>query len=166
MQSEKDKIREELEKWSPRLSALKQQSAPPFRVPDHYFHRLTNEIMEQVSLEPQPARPARGPRRLTGLWALLSPRLAAGLAAVTVLLIAAVLWLRPAGGERQAPPATELTTEEMTDYIAAHIDEFELEMLAAAAGGETATPRENEELDRYLDEIIDDLELEDLEELF
>jgi hypothetical protein len=172
MKKEKEKIREELEQWSPRLAKLKDDPQTPFQLPENYFHRLTQEIMEQVSLEPKPATPPRpGAARPWRQWlsGLLTPRLATGLAAVALLLAAALLWLRPPAGPGELPAAAELTTQEMTDYIAAHIDDFELEMLAEAAEDEgtmSLQRTESEELDLYLDEIIDELELEDLQELF
>ncbi len=170
MKKEKNNIRKELEELSPLLAGLKNKSEPPpFQTPEHYFHQLTHQVMEQVKLEPNPHGPKKTPDAAGAWWRrLLNPRLATAFAAAVVLLVAAV-WLWQAQSGPDEAVAAELTTEEMDRYVSVNIDEYELEWLLETASVEgelpaAATPPE-EALDEYLDDILEEMELEELEEL-
>ena len=178
--SEKNKIREELEGLSPLLSKMKGQGGQPFRVPGGYFQGLPDEVLRRARAEEGLVReglPARNNRE-NGLWAwlqwLLLPRRAIGLATVLLLLAAGAYHFWPQPGSYSPEEALAgISEEEAKAYVSQNIGEFELELMmeAAVVSAEDMPEIEvlpdagPEDLDRYMDELIEDIGLEDLDEL-
>lgn len=173
--SEKEKIKKELDDLSPLLSKLKQDSDNPFGVPNHYFESLQDEVLRQVSVEQVDVQVVEpGPSWLDRLveqlqW-LFQPRYAMAMATVAILIVAGIFFFR---GETSSPGLAlqDLSEEDITDYISSNIEDFEVDLLVEAMGDEidpALLPKpdlEDAELEEYLDEIIDEIDLEELEDL-
>ena len=176
--SEKEKIKQELDEMSPLLSKLKEKNASPFQVPANYFQSLQEEVMRQVAFEkvenpviaePQPNWLDRLGEQLQ--W-LLQTRYAMAFATVIILIVAGILYVQPEPVTDSAQVAmSELSAEEITAYISTNIEDFETGLLVEAMGEEVdpnllPTPElKEDELNEYLDEIIDEIDLEELEDL-
>ena len=176
--SEKDKIREELKGLSPLLSKMKEDNGQPFRAPEGYFQGLPDEVLRRARAEEglvRESRPVAHNRRV-GAWLqwLLFPRRAVGLAMALLLIVvgAYLVWPRSAGynlGEALAG----ISVEEAEAYVSENIGDFELEVLldVAVVSAEDVPQIEllpdvgEEDIDRYLDEVLDDISLDELEEL-
>lgn len=175
---EKDKIKEELEALSPLLARMKEAGGQPFRVPEGYFKALPDDVLRRARAEEGLAREKRSARpenRSPGwLQWLLIPQWAAGIA-IALLLVAAgayLFWPQPAGPYPEDALAG-ISDEEAKTYISEHIGEFELELMLEAsvvsAGDvpevEILPDIQQEDLDLYLEDLIEDISLDELEEL-
>ena len=165
LMKEKDEIRKELEELAPGLSKIKREQ--PFQVPPTYFKELSEEILEKARRQPT------GPVWLNSLseWmgSLLTPqRLAWQLAAIAVLVVAGIWIIRSNQQVDDLPNIADLSVEEMQDYVSNNVGEFDVDILLEESNltyidvpllDSTAIEQE------YLDEILDDLDLDDLEKL-
>ena len=176
--SEKDEIREELQRLSPLLSKMKEDGKQPFRAPEGYFQGLPEEVLRRAKAEEGLVRESRpvAQNRKVGAWLqwLLFPRRAVGLA-MALLLVAAgtyLFWPRSASYNPEEALAG-ISVEEAQAYVSENIGDFELEVLldAAVVSAEDVPQIEllpdvgQEDIDRYLDEVLDDISLDELEEL-
>ncbi len=169
----REEIQKELQELSPFLAKLKAQEQQP-EVPENYFHTLPNQIWEQIKLEPASQRVAKQlsiwERFLTGLQILLQPRVAVSLATFAVLITASIFLLQP---KMDAPMAIsgDLTAEDITDYIQDNLHEFDTELLIQATANlpeDILLPNDEfseEEIDKAMDEILDDLDERTLQEM-
>ena len=176
----RDDIQKELSELSPLLSKLKMQ-LPSTQAPENYFDHLPDQVwerlQEQVRKTPAEVRVARGAwwkQWIQGLQILLQPQYALTLASVAVLVVAAFFFFRPKADTDIPTPLAALTAEDAANYVVGHIDEFDLSLLVEAT---EFTPTQVESptlqkpapgdtsLDNYLEEIIDDIDIEDLENL-
>lgn len=171
MKKSNDKVREELEGLSPLLAKMKKEP-DGFKAPDHYFERLTEAVMEQVRYEPAvqtPAKAAWYEPLVSAIRRLPRPRYAMGLAGIAILIAVALRWLNPPAA---TPAWSEISTEAMTEYVERNIQEFELDLLVELAPDLerrsilSGTDLEEEALNGYLEEMLDEVEMEDLEEIF
>jgi hypothetical protein len=157
MKKDTDSLRKELEQEAPFLAGLKDKP-DGLSTPEGYFGQLRQDVLSRI--EAEKALPAGKTRPL---W----PRLA--IAASVVALIGAVLFLfRPAPSAPE--PAVALTAEEVHQYIADNIDEFDLELLLPYATASQGSWMENADFDdpamqQYMNELLDEIDLETLEEL-
>lgn len=174
----KKEIKDELSSISPLLSKMKQEQEDPFRVPHNYFEQLPDDIMQRLKAEAAP-EPVDTPsvswidRMLESLSALLQPRMAMAFASMVLVIVATFFFLRSPVEEN--PTAIAETQEEISDqeiaaYIEANIDEFDAELLFAESDfqdelQDNTLDLEAEELDKYLDDLIDDLDASELEQL-
>ena len=169
-----DDIKKELEQLSPLLRGLKEKGTG-FSVPENYFQQLPDQILEQLKPSTQErvtARPIWLENFQQFMLSLFQPRFALALASVLILVVA-IIFINP-GSNEEVAMSIDLTEEEISAYIADNIEEFNIDMLIE--GGEidlgvisptnTLSNPEEEDLDEYLDEIIDDLDLEELEDMF
>lgn len=165
LMKEKDEIRKELEELAPGLSKIKREQ--PFQVPPIYFKELPEEILEKARR--QPTGPAWWSSLSEWMGSLLTPqRLVWQLAAVAVLLVAGIWMIRSNQEVNDLPNIADLSVEEMQVYVNNNIDEFDVDILLEESNltyidvpllDSTAIEQE------YLDEILDDLDLDDLEKL-
>lgn len=175
---QKKQILEELEELSTSLAKLKGEDAG-FRVPQNYFSELPDQVMNRIKKEAE-----EKPSMSTSLsewinqlsqqlqW-LLRPQYAMALASVAVLLIAGIWWMSKAneGSISELDPLASLSQDEIVDYIDENIEHFKLEILAETEMAASdvnivpGIPFEDEAVEEYLDEIIDELDDKDLEEL-
>lgn len=160
----RNEIREELNELSPFLSKLKDKG-DGFTTPVNYFDSLSAEIMQKTGLNKQ-KQPGIWEQFINSLHLLLQPRYAMALASLAILIVAGLYFLKPNTTNSSFQPImAELTTEEIGDYITSHIDEFEMELLVEAEEEEVEIPVEQQEMEEYLDNIIDEIDIEELEEL-
>lgn len=187
----KDELRDELEN-SPFLKKMKERPAEAndgFQVPQNYFQHLPNEVMRKVkelvvAPAPQPSWQERIGQFLQGL---LQPKLALALASVIVLAVAGILFLKPKNTVEIAPAMavaklSEIPDEELFAYVSDNINEFDHKQVLEFSNAElpevkpkkSKTPKlpkietlkpETKEIEAYLDEAIDEIDVEDLEEM-
>lgn len=177
-----DDLKQELEELSPLLHKLKAQDNP-FKTPEGYFSSLPDELIARLRNEAQPlsapVRPTWSDRLLEFLESLMQPRLAVSLATVVILVVTGLLWLRPetsieTAGTEQLALLSDLSAEEVNDYVTENIEAFEEEelMVAVAESGievESSLPAidlDLEAIEDYMDEAIQEMDEEDLETLF
>ena len=160
MKKDSDDLRKELEKEAPFLAGLKEKP-DGFTVPEGYFNQLQQAVLSKVAAERNPA-----PRKVVWLW----PRFAAAASVVAATGLAIFLFLpdKPATDL----DSTALSAEEVHQYITQNIDDFELDLIIrfAAADETTGGLFEGADLDdpqiqQYMEELLDDIDLETLEKL-
>lgn len=183
-----DELRDELEN-SPFLKKMKERPGEAndgFQVPKNYFQHLPNEVMRTVKepvFAPAP-KPSWQERIGQFLQGILQPRLALALASVLVLVVAGILFLREKNAVEIAPAMavaklSEIPDEELFAYVSDNINEFDHEQVLEFSNAElpevkSKTPKlpkietpkpETKEIEEYLDEAIDEIDVEDLEEM-
>ncbi len=175
----KAEIQEEIKRIAPQLAKVKPQQG--FKVPKGYFDKLPEEVLCKAKAgQTMPAADSMQPARsrfdelASWLAGLLQPRMALGLATALLLTVAA-WWMWP-GSVEEAQPALaiaeygyELDDEEIEQYIAANIDDFDTQSLFELSyeqEGEADLPEvEDLELDEQtINELLDELEADDLNE--
>lgn len=175
MEKKKENIKKELEALSPLLSRLRKESTEEgFSVPPRYFKELPGEVMDRLQRESASHR-----RSWQASWQhllawLFRPGVALALASL-VLAIAAGIYLlapRPASGETVENLLASLTPEEVEAYVNANLETFDTELvveMAAASPDISILPGDElkgEELDQYLDKLLQEVDEQTLEELF
>lgn len=159
----KKEIQDELDELSPFLSELKQKESGMV-VPEYYFDFLRESVMEQVALIPKPASPALSIASPVWYAFLFNKRILSGLAMILLLLTTVFLF-------RNQPIAestfAEISSEEAINYVAANLEDFETTLFIEGDFIEEVNEMELEhtEIDLYLEEIIEDLDVETLEQL-
>ncbi len=160
---------------------MKEEGAGKPPVPEGYFRELPNEVLRRIRAE-EGLRCEEMPEAATGrrgwLWydllAARPGRFAAGLAAALLLALAGAYFLWPGEEPKERPGTlTSVSQEEAAEYVARHIEEFGLGLMVEASVVNAEDTRQlemlpeiqEEELDEYLDGIIDEIGLEELEEL-
>lgn len=167
-------VLEELESIAPKLAEVK-KTVPPVNTPPHYFEALSADIFRRIREEE--TRPSVRKNwlercRLLGqeaLGFLFRPSYALALGSVAILLIGAFVFFL-----NQASPSTSteivLSDSDINEYLEAYIDDFELGLLAEEVPGNSEEVEmfpagdslEEDLLEDYFDELLDDLELEEL----
>ncbi|MEM1119372.1 MAG: hypothetical protein AAGJ18_02930 [Bacteroidota bacterium] len=159
-----ENINEELEGLSPFLAKMQQES-DGFKVPDNYFNYLTESVMEQVKLEPQPTIIGAAKASKTPWYSFLTNRVVVGSLATLAIILATVLLLdnQPTVDQSLA----EVSSEEFSEYVSTHIEEFEVtDFLEADLLGDISEIEfEAQEIDQYLKENIEELDAAILEQL-
>ena len=168
----KDELRDELNELSPFL-AKRKGIEEGFKVPKDYFSSLPDEVMKKVLPESPPiVEPQRA--WLDGLaefvQSLFRPRYALAYAMVAVLIVAGIYFIFPAEFDGTSPVVdiNEITGEEIEMYLAENIETVSTDLLEehyVESGAETLPSLELEEVEEYLDDALDDIDLDDLEEL-
>lgn len=168
----RDEIQKELEELSPFLSKLKAEEKLP-AVPENYFHALPDQIWEQIKLLPAPERFVKHSslwdRLFQRLQRLLQPRIAVTLATFAVLLTAGIFFLKP--GNQIPAKESNLTAEDITNYIGNNLHEFDTELLIKATAdlpNQNLLPTDNlsdDEIDAMMKELIKEVDENTIEEL-
>jgi len=157
-------IQNELGELSPFLSEFNQEETG-MSTPEHYFDFLTESVMEQVALIPKPSS-SESPAATPAWYAFLfnKQHILGGLA-MTLLLLTTILFFR--NQLNVEPDFAEISSEEAAIYIAAHLEDFETTLFTEGDFIEEIEGMkiEEEEVDLYLDDIIEELDAEILEEL-
>jgi len=172
MKGPDDDVRKELEDLSPRLLRLKEQGRG-LKVPEDYFQRLQEEVLEKVQQKPQTVAPPSWSSDWWKAWQFLfQPRWALSLATVAILLTVGGVWFFQQESKTSSSLSTELAKvdrETLNTYIQANLHDFDTETLmefaASQEGGSHFEDLTPEELDDYLDEVIQDMDAETLKEL-
>lgn len=172
-----DELREELE-GSPFLQKMKSKGEG-FKVPANYFKNLPDEVWKQVKpvAPPKESWLDRVELFLQNLW---QPRYALALAAVAAVVVAAVCFFKEKTPESASQPIAavrleDISDEELNAYVSNNIGDFDRTLFTENDLAEQeAEPQPQppdpakpnlEEMEEYLDEVIDEIDVEDLEEL-
>lgn len=182
-----DELRDELGDL-PFLRKIKEQPGEGFQVPKNYFQHLPDEVLRKAKQPafapaPQPTWVERLEQFAAGLF---QPRFALAFASVLALVVAGIYFFGKNEGEALQPTASvqlaEISDEELFAYVSENIHEFDRDLVVSTAGPDlpdakpktkekpslpkTAAPKpEVEEMEQYIDEVIDEIDVEDLEEL-
>ncbi len=167
----KHEIRKELEDIAPRLSELKKEQEG-FRVPENYFGQMQQEVLERINAGKELSVVHSNTRiiplfRQTRFWLKV--------AGFALVLAAATYWFLPDEDSRTNAYLAGFTPEEATEYVQNNFDEFDLDVMLEVAQLDPVElfPAQNaadnnlplKDIDQYIDEIIDDFDLEELEEM-
>ncbi len=171
-------VKEELRELSPFLSQLKEKPAP-FRIPEDYFEKMQQEVFSKIhseELAPKTSEPADIVRRINSWISSLSwlfyPKLAVVFASVLILVVAGYLALFNEPGGAIPKEFADLSTTEVSAYVDKNLDKFDDDELSeniALSEDASILPDEkigDEEISRYLDDVLDDIAPEELEDLF
>ncbi len=167
----KKEIQEELDQIAPFLAKIEKQESYP--IPKDYFAQLAEQISTQVALEPRQkiATQVAPTSFWTSLTSLLSNkfRMNSLVAAASVLLCVGSFFYW--SSTQQAATETIAAAQYLT-YVEEHLDEFEEEILLELNQEEdldidllTDTEIKDQNLDNYLEDVLDDLDDQSLEEL-
>lgn len=166
---------------SPFLSRIKDKG-DGFSVPARYFKSLPDEVLRRVGQETAQAEPKRSwlDELVLFLRQSWQPRYAVAFAAAVVLLVAG-FWVinRHAGTNLNTRALAEVQLNDISydalySYISTNIDDIESDLIVDSetlSGTEKTlhhlVPKpETEEVEEYLDDVLDDIDLEDLEDIF
>lgn len=181
-----NELRDELDDL-PFLKKMKEQPSG-LQLPKNYFKHLPDEVLRKakepvVAPAPQPSWLERVEQSLTSL---LQPRYALAFASVLALMVAGIWFINKGISETEQPLAAvqlqDISDEELFSYVSDNIGEFDHDLVLETAGPElpeikpqlkakpslpkTSAPKpEVEEMEEYIDEVIEDIDVEDLEEL-
>ncbi|MFK7775719.1 MAG: hypothetical protein AB8F94_26590 [Saprospiraceae bacterium] len=174
MKNNKKEIQDELESLAPSLSKLKKEEV--LDIPENYFTQLPEQILNQIDFSKNETVVETVSTSSSSNWyhqltewltVLLQPKATIGFAMMIMLTVASILILNDTN--KPDPSVADLTSNELEDYIKANIDDFEIQELLNVLGSEeelslTEMEIEEEDLDGYLEEIIDDIDASDLED--
>ena len=157
-------IQTELKKLAPLLAELRKEDTG-MKTPEHYFDYLTESVLEQVALIPK-SSVSTPPINKQPTWYafLFNKRILSGLAMILLLLTATFFFRNQPVSELKL---AEISSEEAATYIAAHLEDFETSLFIDGDFIEEIEEIEIEaaEIDLYLDEMIEELDIETLEQL-
>lgn len=170
---EKDKnIKSELEELAPFLSTLEKKEG--YQVPFNFFDKLEESVMQEVTPKPhstlEPASKSWSIRE----WFSARPAFRYGLAFASIALLIAFIWpsshVSNSASDNFASIWEEVNLNEVEDYLATNIDDFDLELIEHQSDREPnaleGLDLELEDIDKYIDEhIIEYLDENTLEEL-
>lgn len=165
--TDKNKIKEELKEISPFLASLKKESS--FNIPKDYFKELPDEILKQVQEDTSKYSvkfPSLFEQFIQQLQWLISPPRLAGLATV-VLLVGGFIFMRNQDTYSHTSEIA-VSEDEINSYIAANIEDFEEDLLLEFTEDNDLSNLfqniEEEDLDKYLENELDNIDLEILED--
>lgn len=157
-------MKEEKEKLPPGLEGLRGKD-PGFRLPDGYFDKMQQEVIDRLAAEGWKQDQAKVRQLpLRRYWAV---------AASLALALSAGLYLLLRQPATESPVfAVQASTEEVQAYLVNHIDDIDLDMLLefadeAGIGDDNLLPKTlgEDEFDKYMDELLDEVDVESLEKL-
>jgi len=156
------KIDQELEEISPFLAEMR-KGEDAFKIPDNYFDYLSESVLEQVKLEPQLSINKK--KEKTPWYAFLFHRAAVGSMATLAVILAVVLLTDQSQIVDQS--LANISSEEFSEYVSTHIEEFEVNdfLEADLLGNIREIELEEQEIEQYLEENIDELDAATLEQL-
>lgn len=161
-------LEEELREVAPFLSKMKKEG-DGFTIPKNYFSNLADEIIEQVSIDNQEVVVAKVANRnwladiLNSLNWLLQPRPAMAFGSLLLLVFAGFFLMNLPTESEKSISLSDISLEELEIYFEENMEEYDTEILVEGNEKLLENGLENEnDLDRYFDEIIEESELEDL----
>lgn len=158
MSNNQNDIKKELKHLAPHLSKLEKAMAD--EIPDGYFDHLPNRLLDR--LKEQDNEPSLGMSNIRYMFR----RYAMPLAAVFILLLTSVFIFR----NQLQTDSTLINEDEWISYYIENIDEVDDDVLLSLIEEETLNAFEleidNETIDYFLNENIDDFDDELLEDLF
>lgn len=173
MKKDKD-IQQELEELSPLLSNMKKEGTiQPFQVPEDFFSNLPDMVLEQTTTE-QVSKPQA--QVFQSWWKtlqdylniLFQPRYTVGFATIALLMVAAFYLTSEESMKVDMITLKDLSSEEIDMYISQNIEEFQEELLEGEEGvtlfqSETDLDVEDAELEEYLDDVLEEVDVNTLE---
>ncbi len=171
----KEDIQEELREISPFLAGLERKD--PFKAPKYYFDTLADKVLEQaqpqlVTIPPQySTRPNLFTQLGNAISDLLRPRVAIAFASVTLVLAVGVWLVYQSNYKTKELAQTELSNEDIHQYIQENIADFDDELLLnneklafdTEGGALHKTDMKDEDIEEYLINTIDEKDLEALD---
>lgn len=163
----KSNTQKELEELSPFLAKMKQKEN--YTVPANYFDNLADKVLNQVEPIQTTAKETVAKRSwfddlIISIQALFQPTYALRLASVAILLAAGIWFFQKDSATSDFP-----SDEAIAAYIVDNIDDFEEELLAESwnepEGDLLFENIDDSALDQYMDSVIDEVNLEELEDL-
>ncbi len=169
MKNIKKEIQEELKNLAPSLSKMEKKEG--FQIPENYFNELPDQIMSQLDFSKTSLKKERVSwieilsEKITVFF---QPRIAIGFS-MAMLMICSIYFLTK-NTTTTSSAFAELSIAEMENYIEENIEDFDEEILFEFVAENEMNSLgklevEDEDLDEYMFEIIEDLEDEDLEDL-
>jgi len=164
----KKEIKEELKIHAPLLSGMSKQQEG-YKVPDDYFARMEADLWEQLKPATKTVvEPASNTSWLDGLiqqisW-LLQPRMALQLASVALIIVAGLFIMNRTATDKTDALA-DLTADEASEYVLAHLDEFDTESLIELGFGDADFSADEAVFfnDTDVDELMDELQRENID---
>ncbi len=180
----KKEFEDELREISPFLADLKKskEGEEPFRTPKFYFDTLSDKVMEKAIAKPviPPQYSTHSAHlslfELAQEWvaSIMQPRYAIGFATVALLAIGSWFFIQ----KNQQNVDSFASTEEIHQYIADNIDDFDEALLlehGVLADSDVLNPEQNakenmdkinatdDEIEQYLKEHLDEKDLKELQ---
>jgi hypothetical protein len=175
-------IKKELKKLAPTLAEWKDHDIPAPELPAGYFDALPGDVIRRAKAEeglfPEAVQPSTATGTVSGQFWKWLERIPLRLALGAVVILFIGIWgfwsvQSNAGGNATfAGSLDELEQADINKYIANHINEFDMALLMEAGLADQNTmdgmlmdELSDEDLDEYLEEIIEGLDLEDLHDI-
>ena len=168
----KEEINDELRQIAPFLADLKKQD--PFKTPKFYFDTLVDSVLQKGQPESNKILPTQYNERKNllsqlGEWisALMQPRWVMAMASVAILTVGSWFYLKKQD-VRPAQQLTEVTTDDIHQYIKDNIDDFEEDLLVendiltSDTEGDILKNISDEDIEQYLKENLDDKDINEL----
>jgi hypothetical protein len=175
-----DELREELKELLPFLSRIHGKDEG-FSVPKDYFKTLPDEVLKRIGSDTAHARQQKSWTDGIALFfqALWQPRYVVVLAAAVVLLVAGFWIFNRDAGTGTAPPDLaavdlgDISYDALYAYIATNIEDISNDLIIDARNFDEAeyplqqlAPKPGmEEMEEYLDGVLDEIDLKDLEDI-
>lgn len=163
----KEDFKKELENIAPNLMKIKkQQPAEKADLPANFFHNMQLDVLNQVKSES--AAFAEKPKVVHKNWFsfLQKPQISLAFGIGLMLLVAGVFLVKNTAVEPLQ--MAELTEEEVLEYIAQNIEDFDAVSLTEISEEyiDFEIDLDEEELDLFLEESLDQIDEADFENLF
>jgi hypothetical protein len=175
---QKNELWDELESISPILAKMKGEREG-FQVPKDYFKSLPDEVLGKLGQNASAPSPSWLERLLRPLQSIWEPKYVLATASALAILVVAVCFFKKPPAKLEALPVAAIQAADIPDdalhaYLADNIEDIDEELIVEAKfdGKEPQTktsivPQPSpEELDEYLNEVIDEIDPEDLEDFF
>ena len=168
-----NEAREELSGLSPLLSRIR-QSEPNVEAPENYFRNMQQDVLWRLKTEekaaPATVRPTAWARWVTAAFQTFKrPSYAVGFATVIIAVIAAI-WIGSPNTPDETASLESLTQEETLAYIESNLEDFDTDLLAQTIADNTSWPvisdLSEEETDRLMEELLEELDADSLDKLF
>jgi nitrogen regulatory protein PII-like uncharacterized protein len=169
----KEDFEEELREISPFLANLKKEA--PFKTPKFYFDRLTDSVLEKAQSEVPKIVPPQYKTEKTVFsrvsdWVsvFIQPRWAMAMATVAVIAVSSFFYIKKQN--TLAPQQlSEISTEDIHEYIKDNIDDFEDDMLLETVvlasdteGGSILKDMDDKDIEQYLKDNIEEKDLDNI----
>lgn len=178
--NDKVNIQKELDKLAPELAELKKETMARPSVPEGYFNSLTDTILRRAGAESEAKQKDKLPKatltvvRKRSLGRSINSSMRLALAACFLLLLGGAYWavfVMPKTSINYTASIDQLGREEIDEYIEDNISDFDLSLMleaemvnSVAVGNLFAGEIPAEDMDAYLDELLEGIDLEELEE--
>lgn len=170
-------IQEELKEMHSSLANLKRDN--PFRTPVDYFESLPDDLMRRIQAEASlwpteaPVTKSKPVRFSLSAW-LIQWRFQLGVLGVFLAAALYFLLLPTSSDTNSAVDLAQLEAAEIKQYVSNNIDDFSMEMLLEAAIVESDDVHtfdvleglDENTLDQLMNQMLDDMDLNDLDEIF